>query len=56
MRAREFIVEYNRDITLQKLGARFAAIVNSQQLTSEQAIEALENMDPSPNKQYVCWC
>jgi lambda repressor-like predicted transcriptional regulator len=55
MRAKEFIVEYKREVTLQKLGTGIATSAQREQLTAEQVIEVLERIDPTPNKQYVPW-
>ena len=55
MRARQFIIEYSRAITLQKLGTSLEKSAQREQLSTNEAIAALEEMDPTPNKQYVPW-
>jgi hypothetical protein len=55
MRAKEFIVEYKREVTLQKLGTGIATSAQREKLTAEQVIEVLEQIDPTPHKQYVPW-
>lgn len=55
MRAKEFIVEYKREVTLQKLGTGIATSAQREKLTAEQVIEVLERIDPTPHKQYVPW-
>ena len=45
MRAHEFLVEYDRQITLQKLGDSI----------SEHDLAVLEQIDPTRNKQFVLW-
>ena len=55
MRAKEFIIEYKREVTLQKIGAGLAQSGKRENLTPDQVIEVLERIDPTPNKQYVLW-
>ena len=55
MRITELLLEYDRAITLQKFSSAITPAATQEKLTAEQAIEALEQMDPTPNKQYVPW-
>ena len=58
MRAKEFLLEYNRDITRQK----YADLVNNRNGYPKKiddlfqaAIDAIEESDPTQNKQYTEW-
>ena len=56
MRSIEFLREYNRDITKQKLGDRLvAASQRDRQQDIDTILAELETMDPTANKQYVLW-
>lgn len=59
MRAREFLIEYRRDVTAQKSGERLLARNKSADLTKindvDKLLAALETADPTPNKQYMLW-
>jgi hypothetical protein len=55
MRITELLLEYDRAITLQKFSSAIEPIATQEKLTAEQAIAALEQMDPTTNKQYVPW-
>jgi hypothetical protein len=56
MRAQEFLIEYRRDVTLQKIGSNLQqAATRDTQQSAEEVISALEQMDPTPNKQYTQW-
>ena len=56
MRAKEFLIEYKRDITAQKLGSRLTAAGKREGVTDvDKILSALEEMDPTPNKQYMIW-
>jgi len=58
MRAREFIIEYDRGMTLkswqQKLTARMSSD-NSAPDTIDEIMEIIESSDPTRNKVYVQW-
>jgi hypothetical protein len=56
MRARELLLEYKRDVTLQKMGDRLqqAARRDTRQ-SAEEVIAQLEQIDPTANKQYTLW-
>ena len=56
MRAREFInflVEYRRDITAEKLGQKIIARGEGDDL--DQILSEIESADPTVNKQYTEW-
>jgi hypothetical protein len=59
MRARQFLSvlrEYNRDITAKNWGERILAAAQARGIKSVDAVlDALEQMDPTRNKQYVQW-
>jgi hypothetical protein len=57
MRAQEFILlEYRREVTLQKIGDRLQqAGARDTQQSAEEVIAALELMDPTANKEYTLW-
>ena len=59
MRLYEFtiLLEYNRDITKQKLGDKILSVSTEQDRVSDldQALEKLESMDPTRNKKYTDW-
>ena len=55
MRIQELLLEYNRQITLQKIGDQLSQTAAREQATAEEAIAALEEMDPTANKQYTPW-
>jgi len=55
MRIQELLLEYNRQITLQKMGDQFSQVAARENTTAEAAIAALEEMDPTANKQYTPW-
>lgn len=55
MRITELLLEYDRAITLQKFSSAIEPIAMQGNMSAEQAIEALEQMDPTKNKQYVPW-
>jgi hypothetical protein len=50
------LLEYKRDITISKLGDKLVnAATRDQQQDIDTIISALEQMDPTTNKQYVEW-
>lgn len=49
------LLEYNRDITLQKMAKQLQAISATTKLEPADVLEQLENIDPTKNKQYVPW-
>jgi hypothetical protein len=55
MRIQELLLEYNRQITLQKIGDQLTQTAAREHTTAEEAIAALEEMDPTANKQYTPW-
>jgi len=56
MRAREFLFEYKRDITAQRLGPKLAQSGQREGITDvDKILAALEAMDSTPNKQYMVW-
>jgi hypothetical protein len=57
MRAREIILlEYKRDVTLQKIGDRLRqAAQRDTRQSAEEVIAQLEQIDPTANKQYTLW-
>jgi hypothetical protein len=59
MRANQFLSvlrEYNRDITAKNWGERILAVAQALGIKSVDAVlDALEQMDPTKNKQYVQW-
>ncbi len=56
MRSRDFLIEYKRDITAKNLGSRLLASAERENITDvDQILAALEEMDPTPNKQYTLW-
>ena len=56
MRAKEFIFEYKRDITAQRLGTKLVQSGQKEGVTDvNEILAALEEMDPTPNKQYMMW-
>lgn len=70
MKSREFLIEYNRDVTLRHFGDKmfkqFMSAVAArlawrnlnpqvQEMLTNQIIDTLEEHDPTPNKQYVPW-
>ena len=57
MRARELILlEYRREVTLQKIGDRLQqAAQRDTRQSAEEVIAQLEKIDPTANKQYTLW-
>ena len=55
MRIFELLLEYRRDVTQQKLAKELSSIADNENTTPEAALEQVENMDPTKNKQYVLW-
>ena len=71
MRYREFLLEYNRDITKKNFGEKLVAALKKEfprddkwkmmdnpatrQVLIDSFIESFENADPTPNKEYVQW-
>ena len=56
MRAREFLIEYKRDITAQRLGTKLIRSGEREGITNvDKILAALESMDPTTNKQYTVW-
>ena len=56
MRAKEFLFEYKRDITAQRLGPKLVQSGQREGITDvDKILSALEEMDPTPNKQYMIW-
>ena len=69
MRAREFLLEYRRDVTARTFGSKLAATARrdrtipqgfrSTEISDEEIASAilgmLEDSDPTPNKQYTPW-
>ena len=56
MRFFEILLEYRRDVTAQKLGDKLLASAKREGIKSvDQILAALEDMDPTPNKQYTLW-
>ena len=56
MRAKEFLFEYKRDITAQRLGTKLSQSGQKEGITDvNEILAALEDMDPTPNKQYMIW-
>jgi hypothetical protein len=55
MRIHELLLEYDRKTTLQKMGDQLAQTAAREHTTAEAAIAALEEMDPTANKQYTPW-
>ena len=53
MRARQFLVEYNRQITVNKFRDRILA--RGETDDPEALIKLFEDIDPTQNKQYVQW-
>ena len=52
----QFLCEYKRDITQQKLGDKLViAAQRDRNQTIDQVLDVLEQTDPTPNKQYVEW-
>lgn len=49
------LLEYNRDITLQKMAKQLQGISATTKLEPADVLEQLENIDPTKNKQYVPW-
>ena len=55
MRIRELILEYNAEITLKKQGDKLSTVAGRFNMTPEQLLKDLEEIDPTTNKQYVMW-
>jgi len=56
MRILEILLEYNRDITKQKMGDRLVvAGQKDKNQDIDTILQILEEIDPTPNKQYVLW-
>ena len=55
MRISDLLLEYRRDVTQQKLAKELSAIADNENTTPEAALEQVENMDPTKNKQFVLW-
>jgi len=58
VRAKEFLFEYKRDITAQKFGTGLLRSGKRERKRIDDVNEilaALEDMDPTPNKQYMVW-
>jgi hypothetical protein len=56
MRAKEFLFEYKRDITAQQLGPKLLQSGKREGITDvDKVLAALEEIDPTPNKQYMVW-
>jgi hypothetical protein len=52
----QIIVEYKREVTAKNLGPRLLASAERESITDvDQILAALEEMDPTPNKQYTLW-
>ena len=49
------LLEYSRDITLQKMAKQLQTISDTTKLEPASVLEQLENIDPTKNKQYVPW-
>ena len=54
MKIIELLLEYDRMITAKNFGARLQAKFG-QDRTPEEIIQAIENQDPTPNKEYTQW-
>ena len=71
MRSKEFIVEYNRQVTAQSLGQKMLAAAkkdrslqfapsdemrgSEQEISLDWLIEGIEESDPTPHKEYTQW-
>jgi hypothetical protein len=56
MRAKDFLFEYKRGVTAKNLGSRLLTSAKRESITDvDQILAALEEMDPTPNKQYTLW-
>jgi hypothetical protein len=56
MRAKEFLIEYKRDITAQRLGSKLVQAGKREGITDvDKILAALESMDPTTNKKYMVW-
>jgi hypothetical protein len=56
MKSTEFLIEYRRDVTAQKLGDKLLASAKRENITDiDKILATLEDMDPTPNKQYTLW-
>ena len=56
MRYHEFLIEYDRNITKQKIGDKLlAAGKNDRKQDVDTILSTLENIDPTNNKQYMVW-
>jgi lambda repressor-like predicted transcriptional regulator len=56
MKSVEFLFEYRRDVTAQKLGDKLLASAKRENITDiDKILAAIEDMDPTPNKQYTLW-
>ena len=55
MKIYELLLEYRRDITQQKLAKELDTIANNGQITPEDVLAQVEQIDPTKNKQYVLW-
>ena len=56
MRATDFLFEYKRDITAQRLGPKLSQSGQREGITDvDKILSALEEMDPTTNKQYMIW-
>jgi hypothetical protein len=56
MRSRDFLFEYKRGVTAKNLGSRLLTSAKRESITDvDQILAALEEMDPTPNKQYTLW-
>jgi len=56
MKSVEFLFEYRRDVTAQKLGDKLLASAKRENITDiDKILATLEDMDPTPNKQYTLW-
>ena len=56
MKVYQIIREYKRDITAKNLGSRLIASAEREGITDvDQVLAALEEMDPTANKQYTLW-
>ena len=50
-----FLFEYKRDITEKKLGDKLEKVASEDGSTLAKALDILEKIDPTKNKQYVEW-
>jgi hypothetical protein len=56
MRIFQILLEYNRDITKQKIGDKLSVAGQSDRnVDVDTILQTLEEIDPTPNKQYVLW-